>query len=112
MPETKKQRRRRLQSVPPLFGVHRLLVEDDIPSVDDTQPNPGWGFICAHCKHTFADDEKYIDFPPELPCNRLQYDRGGYDKGTYPPQYISPAPIFDLRRYVDGSESCPKYEIQ
>ena len=82
--------------------------------MDDTQPNPGWGWICATCKHTFPDDEKYIDppkgVPPELPCKRLQYDRGGYDKSTYPPQYITPAPIFDLRRYVDGSEAGPKYE--
>lgn len=76
----------------------------------DTQVPPGWGFICATCRHTFPDAEKYVTFPPPLPCKRLQYDRGGYDRSTYPPTYITPAPIFDLRRYADGSESCPKYE--
>ena len=87
-----------------------MMIADKKLPLDDTQPNPGWGFICAQCKHTFDDDKKYIGYPPELPCKRLQFSRGGYDRSTYPMQYITPAPIFDLRRYVDGSESCPKYE--
>ncbi len=78
--------------------------------LSDTQPNPGWGFICATCKHTFDDSEKYVNYPPEHPCKRIQYDRGGYDRSVHPPEYITPAPIFKLKRYVDDSESCPDYE--
>jgi hypothetical protein len=78
----------------------------------DTQPSPGWGFICVECKHTWSDETKYVSFPPSLPCNRVKYDRGGYDRSTYPPTYITPALIFELKRYVDGSESCPSFEAR
>jgi len=78
--------------------------------LSDTQVPPGWGVICAFCEHTLPDEEKYIPFPPATACKKLKYDRGGYDRSTYPPTYITPAPIFDLRRYVDGSESCARYE--
>lgn len=92
----------------PLLGVRRVVNQlQPLPQVDDTQPNPGWGFICAHCKYTFDDSRKYVGYPPEFPCKRLQFSRGGYDSRM---SYESPAPIFHLRRYVDGSESCPKYE--
>lgn len=92
----------------PLLGVHRVVIQPQpLPQVDDTQPNPGWGFICAHCKHTFDDSKKYVDYPPDLPCKRLRFSRGGYDSQM---RYQTPAPVFDLRRYVDGSESCPQYE--
>lgn len=91
-----------------MFGVRRLVLPPQpLPPEDDTQPNPGWGFICPHCKHTFADDKKYVDYPPELPCKRVQFTRGYYDNQM---RYFSPVPIFDLKRYVDGSESCHKYE--
>lgn len=78
--------------------------------VSDTQPSPGWGFICALCRHTWPDQEKYIDFPPSLPCNRLKYDRGGYDRSTDPPTYFAPAPVFELKRFADGSEACPSFQ--
>lgn len=75
-----------------------------------TQPNPGWGFICQHCVHTFPDEEKYIDWAPEIACKQVKYDPGGYDRSTSPPTYIRPAPIFELKRYDDGSEQCPSFE--
>jgi hypothetical protein len=91
-----------------LLGVHRIIADtQQLPQLDDTQPSPGWGFICAHCKHTYEDSKKYVDHPPELPCKRLRFSQAGYDDQM---RYETPAPIFDLRRYVDGSESCPHYE--
>ena len=82
----------------------------DGKKLSDTQVPPGWGVICATCRHTLPDDEKYVAFPPATACKRLKIDPGGYDRSTYPPTYITPAPIFDLYRYSDGSESCSKYE--
>ena len=80
--------------------------------LSDTQPNPGWGFICAECKHTWSDETKYVTYAPSTPCNRLKYSRGGYDRSEGSPKHIAPGPIFELRSFTDGTESCPSFELQ
>ena len=78
--------------------------------LSDTQPNPGWGFICAQCQHTWADNVKYVSFAPSTPCNKIKFTRGGYDRSKDPPKYDTPCPIFELKRFADGSETCPSFE--
>lgn len=62
----------------------------------DTQPNPGWGYICTHCKHTYPDNKKYTTYPPSFPCHQMRYDTGH--------------PVFSLKRYTNQTESCPHYQ--
>lgn len=78
--------------------------------LSDTQVPPGWGVLCSLCRHTWPDEDKYVSFPPESPCNKLKFDRGGYDRSTFPPRHIAPAPIFELARFSDGTESCPSFQ--
>ncbi len=68
--------------------------------LSDTQPFPGWGFICVQCIHTFPDELKYIDWPPSMPCNALTYDA---IKGQA-------VPISALKRFVDDTEECPRFK--
>lgn len=74
------------------------------------QPNPGWGNICCYCRHTFDDEDKYIEYSPPYPCKQLKYDPGGYDTSVSPTLYYTPAPIFELKRFKDGSEECPSFK--
>lgn len=57
----------------------------------DTQPGKGWGFICALCRHTLPDDQKYVAMPPARPCRANIWK-------------------VNLRRYADSSESCACFE--
>lgn len=78
--------------------------------LSDTQVPPGWGKICCECKHVWPDDKKYVKWVPECPCNRIKYTRGGYDRTTNPPTHNAAAPIFELKRYADGTERCKSFE--
>lgn len=62
----------------------------------DTQVNPGWGYICTHCKHTYQNEQKYTPHPPTFPCHKIQYNKQN--------------PILSLKRYTDQTESCPHYQ--
>ena len=81
----------------PSLSVHRVVIHP--PRLDNTQPNDGWGLLCVGCKHVFSDDKKYVTISPPFPCQKMQYVRG-----------VLEAP--GLRRYVDGTESCPSFEPQ
>lgn len=83
-------------------------MSDGDKELDDVQVPPGWGLICCECKHVFKDEQKYIAMPPFTPCRKLKHTRGGYDRDTM--QYESPGLIWQLRRYVDGTESCESFE--
>ena len=71
-------------------------VEVQQKELSDIQYNPGWGGICAVCENTFPDEEKYIDFAPSLPCKKMKWFRS--------------VPIFELYRFVDGTEWCPSFK--
>ena len=84
----------------------------DKKQLSDVQCSPGWGKICVHCQYVWSDERKYIRFPPSLPCNAIEYTKGYYNrKDYYPPKYIPPMPIFKLKRWNDGSETCDDFEI-
>ncbi len=67
--------------------------------ISDTQPNPGWGDLCVDCKHVYRPKEKYTEpFSPDYPCHKKTFVRGQLQ-------------VPDLKRYTDGSEDCPKFEL-
>ena len=81
----------------PSAPLHRIVIH--LPSLDDTQPNDGWGLLCVGCKHVFSDDKKYVTMSPPFPCQKMRWVRRELE-----------AP--GLKRYVDGTESCPSFEPQ
>lgn len=89
----------------PLPVVYRVAVATGTPRESDVQVNPGWGVLCCGCKHVEPDDVKYDTFPPWSPCRKKKrtatYDERGVREVV---------PVHDLVRYVDGTESCPRYE--
>lgn len=62
---------------------------------------PGWGDICVICKHVFADNEKYLPYPPTYPCKQVR----PIPSPSLPP----PLRIPDL--HTEGEvETCPDFE--
>lgn len=73
--------------------------------LSNVQCNPGWGVLCCDCKHVWSDDRKYASISPSTPCSKLKFvmvDRDGGGRES--------APLYELVRFVDGSESCPDFE--
>ena len=38
--------------------------------------NQGWGEVCADCKHTLPEEQKYVTFAPAYPCKKIRWRFG------------------------------------
>lgn len=80
----------------PILEEPKITITKKDRSLSGVQPNPGWGNICVDCEHVFEDSKKYINFPPEYPCNEFKFGKSRR--------------VLNIIRYSGDIEHCSSYK--